>query len=58
MGEGHQETGIHYAAGSGLCVSVGPFGYLDEKAFRFNEREGEDVDRFFKTLGGAQRDAG
>jgi hypothetical protein len=26
------------------------FRYLDEQAFRFNEREGEDKDRFAKTL--------
>ncbi len=28
-------------------------GYLDEQAFRFNERDGEDADRFAKTLGSA-----
>ena len=27
------------------------FRYLDEQAFRFNEREFEDKDRFAKTLG-------
>ncbi len=27
------------------------FRYLDEQAFRFNERESEDADRFTKTLG-------
>src|SRR5215217_6807294 len=35
-------------------VSVEPFHlfrYLDEQAFRFNEREGEDADRFKKALG-------
>ena len=25
--------------------------YLDEEAFRFNERDGEDADRFRKALG-------
>ncbi len=38
----------------GTYVSVEPFHlfrYLDEQAFRFNEREGEDSDRFAKTLG-------
>jgi hypothetical protein len=38
----------------GTYVSVEPnhlFRYLDEQAFRFNEREGEDKDRFAKTLG-------
>ena len=38
----------------GTYVSVEPyhlFRYLDEQAFRFNEREGEDKDRFSKTLG-------
>jgi transposase-like protein len=37
----------------GTYVSVEPyhlFRYLDEQAFRFNEREGEDRDRFTKTL--------
>jgi hypothetical protein len=27
------------------------FRYLDEQAFRFNERESKDADRFAKTLG-------
>lgn len=38
----------------GTYVSVEPyhlFRYLDEQAFRFNEREVEDRDRFAKTLG-------
>ncbi len=38
----------------GTYVSVEPyhlFRYLDEQAFRFNERAGEDGDRFRKTLG-------
>jgi len=38
----------------GTYVSVEPyhlFRYLDEQAFRFNEREGEDGNRFTKTLG-------
>ena len=38
----------------GTYVSVEPyhlFRYLDEQAFRFNQREGEDKDRFAKTLG-------
>ena len=38
----------------GTYVSVEPyhlFRYLDEQAFRFNERDGEDKDRFAKTLG-------
>jgi hypothetical protein len=38
----------------GTYVSVEPyhlFRYLDEQAFRFNEREYEDKDRFAKTLG-------
>jgi hypothetical protein len=37
----------------GTYVSVEPyhlFRYLDEQAFRFNEREGKDADRFGKTL--------
>lgn len=37
----------------GTYVSVEPyhlFRYLDEQAFRFNERDGEDRDRFAKTL--------
>ncbi len=40
----------------GTYVSVEPyhlFRYLDEQAFRFNEREGQDADRFRKTLGSA-----
>ncbi len=39
----------------GTYVSVEPyhlFRYLDEQAFRFNEREGVDGERFVKTLGG------
>jgi hypothetical protein len=39
----------------GTYVGVEPyhhFRYLDEQAFRFNERDGEDKDRFAKTLGG------
>jgi len=39
---------------NGTYVSVEPFHlfrYLDEQAFRFNEREGEDADRFKKALG-------
>jgi transposase-like protein len=38
----------------GTYVSVEPFHlfrYLDEQSFRFNEREGEDKDRFAKALG-------
>jgi transposase-like protein len=38
----------------GTYVSVEPyhlFRYLDEQAFRFNERDGKDADRFSKTLG-------
>jgi transposase-like protein len=38
----------------GTYVSVEPyhlFRYLDEQAFRFNEREGEDADRFGRALG-------
>ena len=38
----------------GTYVSVEPyhlFRCLDEQAFRFNERDGEDRDRFAKTLG-------
>lgn len=38
----------------GTYVSVEPFHlfrYLDEQAFRFNEREGKDADRFRKALG-------
>ena len=42
----------------GTYVSVEPyhlFRYLDEQAFRFNERAGEDRDRFSKTLGRVAR---
>ncbi len=38
----------------GTYVSVEPyhlFRYLDEQAFRFNEREGQDADRFSKVAG-------
>lgn len=38
---------------SGTYVSVEPFHlfrYLDEQAFRFNERVGSDADRFIRTL--------
>src|SRR5215212_3322298 len=38
----------------GTYVSVEPyhlFRYLDEQSFRFNERDGEDTDRFAKVLG-------
>jgi transposase-like protein len=38
----------------GTYVSVEPFHlfrYLDEQGFRFNERDGEDKDRFAKALG-------
>lgn len=38
----------------GTYVSVEPFHlfrYLDEQSFRFNERDGEDNDRFAKALG-------
>lgn len=38
----------------GTYISVEPFHlfrYLDEQAFRFNERTGDDKDRFVKTLG-------
>ena len=38
---------------NGTYVSVEPFHlfrYLDEQAFRFNEREGRDADRFKKAL--------
>ena len=44
----------------GTYVSVEPFHlfrYLDEQSFRFNERDGEDTDRFAKRLG-VWRDAG
>jgi hypothetical protein len=37
----------------GTYVSVEPFHmfrYLDEEAFRFNEREGDDADRFLNAL--------
>jgi transposase-like protein len=37
----------------GTYVSVEPFHlfrYLDEQAFRFNERKGKDADRFIKTV--------
>jgi ISXO2-like transposase domain len=37
----------------GTYVSVEPyhlFRYLDEQAFRFNERESKDKDRFARTL--------
>jgi hypothetical protein len=37
----------------GTYVSVEPFHlfrYLDEQAFRFNERKGKDADRFVKTV--------
>jgi len=37
----------------GTYVSVEPFHlfrYLDEQAFRFNERKGKDVNRFIKTM--------
>jgi len=37
----------------GTYVSVEPFHlfrYLDEQAFRFNEREGNDADRFVRTM--------
>ncbi len=39
---------------NGTYVHAEPFHllrYLDEQAFRFNEREGEDADRFKKALG-------
>ena len=39
---------------SGTYVLVEPvhlFRYLDEQAFRFNERDGKDADRFAKALG-------
>jgi transposase-like protein len=41
----------------GTYVSVEPFHlfrYLDEQAFRFNERDGKDADRFNKALGSAE----
>ena len=37
----------------GTYVSVEPFHmfrYLDEEAFRFNEREGDDADRFLTAM--------
>ena len=37
----------------GTCVSVEPFHrfrYLDEQSFRFNERFGDDGDRFLTAL--------
>jgi len=40
----------------GTYVSVEPFHlfrYLDEQAFRYNERKGNDADRFVKALGNA-----
>ena len=42
------KRGLH-----GTYVSVEPFHlfrYLDEQAFRFNERGGNDADRFERTL--------
>jgi transposase-like protein len=39
----------------GTYVSVEPFHmfrYLDEQAFRFNEREGDDADRFLSAMSG------
>ena len=39
---------------NGTYVNVEPyhlFRYLDEQAFRFNEREGRDAERFAKALG-------
>lgn len=42
----------------GTYVSVEPYHlyrYLDEQAFRFNEREGQDADRFKKALGSVAR---
>jgi hypothetical protein len=39
----------------GTYVSIEPFylfRYLDEQAFRFNEREGTDADRFRDAIGG------
>jgi len=41
----------------GTYVSVNAehlFRYLDEQAFRFNEREGKDADRFMKVLRGTE----
>jgi hypothetical protein len=40
---------------NGTYVSVEPFHlfrYLDEQAFRFNERGGNDADRFENTIDG------
>ena len=37
----------------GTYVSVEPFHlfrYLDEQAFRFNQRDGDDADRFVQTM--------
>ena len=37
----------------GTYVSVEPFHlfrYLDEQAYRFNERHGKDIDRFKRTM--------
>lgn len=39
----------------GTYVSVAPVhlnAYVDEEAFRYNEREGHDGDGFMETLGG------
>lgn len=39
----------------GTYVSVEPFHlfrYVDEEAFRYNEREGSDQMRFYRALGG------
>jgi len=36
-------------------IAAAVFGYLDEQAFRFNERDGKDTDRFAKALRGAVR---
>jgi len=41
----------------GTYVSVNEehlFRYLDEQAFRFNERQGDDIDRFLKVLRGSE----
>ena len=38
---------------AGTYISVEPFHlfrYLDEQAFRFNERKGKDADRFVQTV--------
>jgi len=50
-------TGVSYTKEGNMCVSVEPyhlFRYLDEQAFRFNERKDEDGDkgRFLKALRG------